>query len=232
MAQTESPKSALIIGASRGLGLGLSLELLKRGWEVTATVRSAAGGTGLEAYHERVTMDTVDINNLAMVDALAARMKSKLFDVVLVNAGIGGAAGKTAANVSPEDFTHLFMTNAVAPVRLAERLVGCVKPGTGIIAFMSSLLGSVTLRENSRMGLYGASKAALNSLTRGFAGELPDKSITVITMHPGWVRTELGGTDAPLDVDTSARGMANVLEEQAGTGGHRFLNYKGEELPW
>ena len=232
MAQTAPLKSALIIGASRGLGLGLSLELLKRGWAVTATVRSAAGGTGLEEYHERVTMDTVDINNLAMVDDLAARMRAKRFDVVVINAGIGGPPGKTAADVSTEDFAHLFMTNAVAPVRLAGRLIGCVKPETGIIAFMSSILGSVALRQTSGMALYGASKAALNSLTRSFVADLPDKTVTVITMHPGWVRTDLGGSNAPLDVDTSARGMADVLEAQAGAGGHRFLNYKGEELAW
>src|SRR5271168_4845086 len=96
----EEPKSALIIGASRGLGLGLSRELLKRGWRVTATVRSATGGTGLEAYHERVTMDTLDINNLSSVAAFVHRMEGKMFDVVLVNAGTGGPEGKTPETVS------------------------------------------------------------------------------------------------------------------------------------
>jgi NAD(P)-dependent dehydrogenase (short-subunit alcohol dehydrogenase family) len=232
MPQSEQVKSALIIGASRGLGLGLSLELLKRGWAVTATVRSAAGGTGLEAYHERVTMDTLDINNLSMLEAFVARMKGKVFDVVFINAGIGGPEGKTAAEVAPEEIAHLFMTNAIAPVRLAGRLIGCVKPETGILAFMSSRLGSVTLKDDPRLSLYSASKAAMNSLTKSFVPEIADTSITVITMHPGWVRTDMGGTGADIDVDTSVRGMANVLEEQAGTGGHRFLNYKGEELPW
>jgi NAD(P)-dependent dehydrogenase (short-subunit alcohol dehydrogenase family) len=232
MAPPEQVKSALIIGASRGLGLGLSLELLKRGWEVTATVRSAAGGTGLEAYHERVTMDTLDVNNLTMLDALAARMKAKTFDVVFINAGIGGPEGKTAADVAPEEIAHLFMTNTVAPVRLAGRLIGCVKPETGILAFMSSRLGSVTLKADPGMSLYSASKAALNSLTKSFVPAIADKSITVITMHPGWVRTDMGGSGADIDVETSVRGMANVLETQAGAGGHRFLNYKGEELPW
>jgi len=232
MSQSEPHKSALIIGASRGLGLGLSLELLKRGWAITATVRSAAGGTGLEKYHERVTMDTLDVNNLTMLDALMARMQGKMFDVVFINAGIGGPEGKTAADVAPEELAHLFMTNAVAPVRLAGRLIGCVKPETGILVFMSSRLGSVTLRDNPGMSLYSASKAALNSLTKSFVPTIADKSITVITMHPGWVRTDMGGSGADIDVETSVRGMANVLEEQAGAGGHRFLNYKGEELPW
>jgi len=228
----ETQKSALIIGASRGIGLGLSLELLKRGWRVTATVRTATGGTGLEAYHEHVAMDTLDINSLTSVAAFMTRMAGQVFDIVVINAGITGPEGKTAETVSNEDMTHLIMTNAVAPVRLAYKLLPMVKPGTGILAFMSSILGSVTNNAGGFAPLYSASKAALNSLTRGLVADLGDQEITVLSLHPGWVRTDMGGPHADIDVETSARGLADVLEAQAGAGGHRFLDYQGKTLPW
>jgi NAD(P)-dependent dehydrogenase (short-subunit alcohol dehydrogenase family) len=228
----KTRKSAMIIGASRGLGLGLSLELLKRGWHVTATVRSASGGTGLEAYHEQVTMDTLDINNLNSVDAFAVRMQDRIFDVVFINAGIGGPEDKSAADVTTEEMAHLIMTNAVAPVRLAGKLTPLLQPGTGILAFMSSILGSVALRTTGYVSLYSASKAALNSLTRSFVADLDTKAITVLTLHPGWVRTDMGGPNADIDVQTSVRGIADILEAKAGAGGHEFLDYKGDTLAW
>lgn len=228
----EARKSALIIGASRGLGLGLSQELLKRGWLVTATVRSATGGTGLEAYHGQVTMDTLDINSLSSVSAFVDRMAGKIFDVVVVNAGISGPEDKTAETVSNDDMTHLMMTNAVAPVRLAYKLLPMIRPGTGVLAFMSSILGSVASNNGGFAPLYSASKAALNSLTRSLVATVPEPEITVLSLHPGWVRTDMGGPHADIDVETSVTGLADVLAAQAGAGGHRFLDYQGNTLPW
>jgi NAD(P)-dependent dehydrogenase (short-subunit alcohol dehydrogenase family) len=228
----ENQKSALIVGASRGLGLGLARELLSRGWHVTATVRSVSKGTGLEEFHERVTMDTVDINNMATVDAFVTRVKSQIYDVVFINAGIGGPEGKTAETISTDEVTHIFMTNAIAPVRLAYKLLPTVKPETGILAFMSSRLGSVELGAHLTMPIYSASKAALNQLSRGFVAGMERDDVTVLTMHPGWVRTDMGGPHADIDVATSVKGIADVLEAKAGAGGHEFLNYKGETVPW
>jgi NAD(P)-dependent dehydrogenase (short-subunit alcohol dehydrogenase family) len=228
----EPQKYALIVGASRGLGLGLALEFLKRGWHVTATVRSAAGGTGLEKYHESVTMDTLDINNTAMIEAFISRMSGRMFDVVVVNAGISGPQDKTAATVAVEDLAHLMMTNAVSPVRLAEYLLPFVRAETGVLALMSSILGSVELKTATAASLYGASKAALNSLTRSFFAGLPAPKPTVVTLHPGWVRPDMGGAGADIDVETSVTGMADVLTAKTGAGDHEFLNYKGETLPW
>ena len=232
MAEEEHPqKSALIIGASRGLGLGLSLELLKRGWLVTATVRSAKGGTGLEEYHEAVTMDTLDINNLSNVGAFIDRMAGKQFDVVFINAGITGPENKTAETVSPEDVAHLMMTNAISPVRLATKLLHAIKPETGILAFMTSRLGSVATNNGGVLPLYCASKAALNRLSRSMVETLAPP-FTTLNIHPGWVRTEMGGPDADIDVETSVTGIANVLESQSGAGGQQFLDYTGKEIPW
>ncbi len=231
MAKSETAKAALIVGASRGLGLGLAKELLDRGWRVTATVRSAPKSSELLAYHDRVTLDTVDINNPSMVDAFVERVKHEVFDVVFINAGIGGPPGKTAADVTPEEMTHLFMTNAISPVRLAYKLLPTVKPETGILAFMSSVLGSVERNTHGTAPLYSASKAALNQLTRGFVAQLKEP-VTVLTLHPGWVKTDMGGPHAAIDVPTSVKGLADVLEAKAESGVHEYLDYRGESIPW
>jgi len=226
-----SAKSALIIGASRGLGLGLTKELLHRGWHVTATVRTASKDMGLEEFHHQVTLDTVDINNRRAVDAFVERVKSQSYDVVFINAGIGGPQGKTAETVTEEEMTHLFMTNAISPVRLAYKLLPTVKPGTGILAFMTSILGSVATDNAGFAPLYSASKAALNKLSREFVADLKT-DITVLSMHPGWVKTDMGGAGADIDVATSVKGMADVLDAKAGSGKHEYLDYRGKTIPW
>lgn len=231
MSKAGPEKSALIIGASRGLGLGLARELLHRGWQVTATVRSAPKHAELADYHGQVSMDTVDINNLTTVDAFVNRVKSQSFDVVFINAGIGGPDGKTAETVTPDEMTHLFMTNAISPVRLAYKLLPTVKTGTGILAFMTSILGSIETDSHGFAPLYSASKSALNRLTRSFV-EVMTEDITVLSMHPGWVRTDMGGEHADIDVATSVTGLADVLEAKAGSGVHEFLDYRGRTIPW
>lgn len=223
-------RQALIIGASRGLGLGLTKAYLRRGWDVLGTVRTAIVGAGLEDYYNQLTLDTVDINNLHMVEDFIARLHNRIFDVIILNAGIYGPLGRAAENVAPEDINHLMMTNAIAPIRLAERLAPKLRPETGVLAFMSSVLGSLEVNANDASPLYAASKAMLNRLTRAFAAE--HDYLTIVNLHPGWVRTAMGGENAPLDIDTSTAGMIDVLEARAGKGGHEFLDYRGKIIPW
>jgi NAD(P)-dependent dehydrogenase (short-subunit alcohol dehydrogenase family) len=232
MSTSAPPKNALIIGVSRGLGLGLARELLTRGWHVTGTVRGAAKGSGLDEFHGQVRLDTVDINNQGTVSAFLERIKHEVFDVAFINAGVSGPVDASADNVSSDEVNYIFTTNAISPVRLAGKLLPLVRRDTGILAFMTSGLGSVEGNVHATMPIYSASKAALNHLSRSFVAGLGDENITVLNIHPGWVRTDMGGEHADIDVATSVRGIADVLEAKAGAGGQEFLNYKGETLPW
>jgi NAD(P)-dependent dehydrogenase (short-subunit alcohol dehydrogenase family) len=226
---TAGSKSALIVGASRGLGLGLANELTGRGWSVTGTVRKMPSDR--RPFDEGVELALLDINEPAMVDKFLAGIKGKIFDVVFINGAIGGPQGKTAATATPDEITHLFMTNVISPVSLAYKLAPHVESKTGILAFMTSILGSVTLGAGSYAVLYSSSKAALNQLTRSFVAELkPD--FTVLSMHPGWVKTDMGGSGADIDVATSVSGIADVLAAKAGSGGHEYLDYTGKTIPW
>ncbi len=232
MAEDETKKSALIIGASRGLGLGLTKELLARGWLVTATVRSAARDPELQDYATALNLDTLDINNLTTINPFLERVKSQQFDLVYINAGILGPEDKTAETVTQDEMSHLFMTNAISPVRLAYKLLPLLTPETGVLALMTSVLGSIALHDHGSLPLYSASKAALNQLTRGLAAEPEAGNITVLSIHPGWVRTDMGGPNGEIDVATSVKGIIDVVEDKAGSKIHEYLDYKGETIPW
>ena len=229
-------KTALVVGASRGIGLGLVKELAGRGWSVIATRRSASSDKGLEEFAKssggKVRMESVDIEDPASIDTLAGRLKDQGFDLVFVNAGISGSHS-TMAKLTREDAAQVFMTNSVGPVHVAESLQDQVRDG-GVIAVMTSGLGSVAsdFHFGSGANLYSASKAALNKLTRGFAAVLGDRKITVLCMSPGFVRTDMGGPNAWISVEESAKGVIDVVEAKAGTGQHGFYGHDGNTVPW
>ncbi len=224
-------KNALIIGASRGLGLGLVKRLTEKGWAVTATVRDAHKADNLKAI-PGVHIQTLDMDEQSSLEVLTHNLKGQVFDVLFVNAGISGPMHDNPTDATAGELGQLFLTNAVAPIRVAKRFVNQIRPDTGIIAFMSSVLGSVTMPDAPEMALYKASKAALNSMTNTFVTQLGENKPTVLSLHPGWVRTDMGGEGADLDVATSVRGLVEQLERFAGKGGHHFVDYKGETIPW
>jgi NAD(P)-dependent dehydrogenase (short-subunit alcohol dehydrogenase family) len=228
-------RSALIIGASRGLGLGLSRELVARGWQVIGTARRPDTAKDLAAAARAaggaLSVEQLDILDPTQLQALSQRLAGLQLDLLLVNAGVSGPREQTVDNITAADIADVMLTNAFAPLRVAQRLLPLVQEG-GTVAFMSSYMGSVADNLTGGMDLYRASKAALNSLTRGFvATAAKDRDVHVLTLHPGWVRTDMGGAAAPLSIEQSVSGMANVLE--AGRAAkHQFLDYTGKELPW
>jgi NAD(P)-dependent dehydrogenase (short-subunit alcohol dehydrogenase family) len=228
---------ALVVGANRGLGLGLVRELLGRGYDVIATARSPDQAGELASVSAanpgRVTIERLDMNDLAALDGFGARVAGEVLDVLFVNAGVSGPAHKDGMQATPEEMGALMFTNAVAPIRLARHLLGNVREDSGVIAFMSSVMGSVADNIAGTSELYRASKAALNSMTRGFynAG-LGGRKITVLSLHPGWVRTDMGGPAAAVGIEESVKGLADVLEAQKGTHAHKFRDYRGEAIAW
>jgi NAD(P)-dependent dehydrogenase (short-subunit alcohol dehydrogenase family) len=228
-------RTALIIGASRGLGLGLTERFLERGWQVISTSRHT-GAEDLRALADRsdgrLTLETVDIDEEAQVADLHERLDRTRFDLVFVNAGTTHDRWETVAEVSTATFDRVMVTNALSPMRFVERFQDLVSP-TGTIGVMSSGQGSIA--NNTRVTgweIYRASKSALNQLMRSYAARHPDDRHALLLMAPGWVQTELGGPDASLTVDESTRGVADVIEAQAGKGGLQYLDHRGATLPW
>ena len=211
--------NALIVGASRGIGLGLVEEFVKRGWDVVGTVRGDASAGGLNAVARdsggKVTIERVDTADAASGAALRDRLGDTQFDLILVNAGVGGPASNPRT-VTDAEFSDLFITN---------------KPATGVVGLMTSQLGSIA-NNTGGTELYRASKAALNSFTRSFAARHKDKGFTVLSLHPGWVRTDMGGPNAAIDVATSVKGLVDVVERAQADRRDGFFDYSGKELPW
>jgi NAD(P)-dependent dehydrogenase (short-subunit alcohol dehydrogenase family) len=226
--------TALVIGASRGLGLGLAEEYLKRGWRVIATMRGNAR-TGLHDLMDRhgdlVEIEQLDINFPDQLAALRAKLEGRRLDLLFVSAGVANDPGETIADVSTEEFTRIMVTNALSPMRTVEALQHLV-PVAGAIAVMTSVLGSVADNESGGWEIYRASKASLNTLMRSFAARHSADPRTLFVIHPGWVRTDMGGPQADLSVSESVSGIADVIANNIGQPGLRFLDYRGGTVRW
>jgi NAD(P)-dependent dehydrogenase (short-subunit alcohol dehydrogenase family) len=227
-------RTALVIGASRGLGYALAAEYLGRGWQVTATVR----GFRRTALHDlarssggRLIAETVDITVPEEVAALRKRLAQATFDLLFVNAGVTNGPDETVADVSTDTFTRLMVTNALSPMRVVEALQDLVTPD-GTIAVMSSGQGSVANNTKGGFEIYRASKSALNQLMRSYAARHAGDPRTLLLMAPGWVQTALGGPGAPLTIGQSIPGVADTIEAQAGKGGLQYLDYQGKTVAW
>lgn len=231
---SETPqRTAVVIGASRGLGLAVTRELLDGGWAVTATVRGEPTGGLVELAKDNSSLRTIggmDITRDADIARLRERLGTGPLDLLYVNAGITNP-DEPIGEVTTETFTQVMVTNALAPMRVVEALVDLVAPD-GAIAVVSSRQGSISANTRGGYEVYRASKSALNQLMRSYAARGTYGQRTLLLLHPGWVRTELGGSDAPLDIEESARGLAQVLAEHAHDGGLQFLDYQGQIVPW
>ncbi|MFC0435961.1 SDR family NAD(P)-dependent oxidoreductase [Kutzneria buriramensis] len=222
---SATARHALIVGASRGLGLALTDEFLRRGWHVTATTR----GTVLPGK-ERLTVESLDMTSPAELAGLAERLADRRLDLLFVNAAID--QGDLPITEVPTDmFTEVMITNALSPLRTLEALRGLVAPG-GTVAVMSSEQGSIAGNTEPGYELYKASKAALNQLMRSYATRHADDGHTKLLIDPGHNRTRLGGPDAPLDPDETMPLVVDVLEAQAGADGLQFLDRYGKTVPW
>jgi NAD(P)-dependent dehydrogenase (short-subunit alcohol dehydrogenase family) len=222
----------LLAGASRGLGLGLARAYLEQGWQVIATARdpAAPGLSALAGAHPgRLRVEKLDITLADDTRALASALAGTTLDVIFVVAGMHIEQDTPIADVPPEAAAVEFMTNAIGPVALGDRLAGLAAPGATFV-FMTSILGSIASNAGGTVDLYRATKAALNMLGSCFA--LRHRENPVVLLHPGWVRTEMGGQAAPLDIETSVRGMVSVVADRRGKPGLVYLDYLGKTLPW
>jgi NAD(P)-dependent dehydrogenase (short-subunit alcohol dehydrogenase family) len=228
-------RRALIIGASRGLGWGLVRELVSEDWSVVGTVRDPQVHTPLHELQaenrQQVTIEQVDITQSAHLAALRSRHAGERFDLLFVVAGVSNDIHEPIGQVSTEEFVRVMVTNALGPLRAVETLIDLVTP-QGQVAAMSSELGSIADNTDGGWELYRASKASLNTLMRCLTARHADDTRTFYVVAPGWVRTDLGGEDAPLDIETSVRGVLRAMRARVGTRGLVFLDYRNEVLPW
>lgn len=220
--------NVLIIGASRGLGLEFVRQYRAAGARITATARDEAA---LERLREHGALALkLDVADTASVSGLAWLIDGEAFDVVVINAGVYGPSTSGLETPTEADFDAVMHTNVLGPMRVLPQIVDALAPGARV-AIISSKMGSIALRASTAGWLYRASKAAVNSVMKDASLALAGKA-TVISFHPGWVRTDMGGSGADIDASTSIAGMRTVLASVKPADTGSFFNYDGQRLAW
>ncbi len=211
--------SVLIIGASRGIGRELAEQYVRDGWQVIATVRSGDGPAGADVRH-------ADLNDEASLKALADGLAEPV-DVLVVVGGIG-IMDASIDQIDPHAWMQMMRTNALGPMLAIRQLAPHVKDG-GTVTALSSVLGSITTA-NQHYFSYRMSKAALNMGVAAYATQA-GRGLKVAVLHPGWVRTEMGGAGADIDVAESASGLRQAIAGLK-SGAVGYVDWKGRSLPW
>ena len=223
----------LVTGASRGIGLEFARALSARGDRVIAAVRDPAGATTLAALGPSVRIVALDVADPLSIAGLADRIGPTPIDVLINNAGIASRASKLLAQLDAEEIAHVLMVNAVAPILVARAVLPNLRAaGRRTIVQITSQLGSIANNTGGSSYGYRASKAALNQLNRSLASELRPDGFACLAIHPGWVKTDMGGTDADLTVEDSVSNMLRVIDGATPAQSGAFLSYDGTPLPW
>lgn len=218
----------LIIGASRGLGLEFVRQYRAAGAQVCATARDDAGLARISAMGAKPLK--LDVTSAVSVSGLAWQIDGENFDVVVINAGVYGPRTQGLDTPTEADFDQVMHTNVLGPMRLLPQLQDALAPGARI-AVLASKMGSIGLRASPAGWLYRASKAAANSVMKDASLVLAGRA-TLLSFHPGWVKTDMGGEGADIDAPTSVAGMRTVLASVKPADTGSFFNYDGQRLDW
>ena len=228
--------NVLITGANRGLGLGFVKNYLGKDVNVVSTTRDIKGSTELlalkEIFRDKLEIFELDLIKESAGDTIANLIGDRPIDILINNAGVGSTNQHFEA-VSPKPWLEVLKVNLIAPLMITQSIINNVKKGSDKkIYFLSSQLGSIGDNASGGMYIYRSSKTGLNQVVKSLSVDLKPQGITVVSLHPGWVKTDMGGPNAPVSIDESIKGMMQVIYATDIRDTGRFLNYDGKELPW
>ncbi|MGF6530957.1 MULTISPECIES: SDR family oxidoreductase [Paraburkholderia] len=224
-------KTVLIVGASRGIGREFAHQYKKAGWRVLATARDEASLEALEALGAETF--SLDITVPTEIAALGWKLDGERLDAALLVSGVYGPRTDGVETVTAEDFDEVMVTNVRGPMQLIPILLPLVEDANGVLAVLSSKMGSITEASGTTGWLYRVSKAALNDALK--IASLQTRRAACVALHPGWVRTDMGGAQAAIDPERSVSGMRQVLAQAAASHesfNGRFFQYDGTSLDW
>ena len=228
----------LITGSNRGLGLEWVRQCAGRGWRVFATCRdpdSAADLQDLADQYSSVSLHRLDVTDASQIDDLAESLGDEAIDLLVNNAGVYFERwGKdSVGSIRYEDWEETFRVNTLGPMRLTEASLPHLARGERpLVLAITSHMGSIADIETPRDYAYRSSKAALNAAMHGLAHELQPRGIGVLLLHPGWVRTRMGGSSAPISSKESVRGMLSLVDDYEPNLSGAFFRFDGTRMPW
>ncbi|MCL5668970.1 MAG: SDR family oxidoreductase [Gammaproteobacteria bacterium] len=227
----------LVTGTNRGIGLEFARQYAADGWRVYACCRHPDKARALQQLaekHKNISLHALDVADHKQIDALAGELHGVPIDILLNNAGVyAGNSDESLGSLNYPAWEKSFRINTLAAAKMAEVfLENVARSEQRLVAALSSLMGSMADNGSGGSYLYRSSKAALNAVMVSLAVDLKPRRIGVLILHPGWVKTDMGGPNAEISTETSVRGMRAVMDKFKLKDSGRFIAYDGEELPW
>jgi short-subunit dehydrogenase len=227
----------LITGTNRGIGLELTKIFAENNWDVIACCRNPKKAdklTALSKQYKNIMIHKLDVEDFNDIENLKETLKKTKIDILLNNAGIyGGQKGQFFGKIDYKSFKNTFKVNTLAPLKICETFIEQIKNSDKkTVAIITSMMGSISLNKDGKEFIYRVTKCAANMVVKCLANELQNDEVTVLAIHPGWVKTDMGGKDAPVTPEESAKGIYNILTKADKSTTGKFLDFQGNELPW
>lgn len=223
--------TVLITGANRGIGLEFTKQYAEAGWRVLACCRDSQSASALQSIattHVNVQIYALDVSDFAQIDALAQKLSNVAIDVLINNAGVYPGGGTNA-----NDWEKSFRINSMAPYKMADAYKAHIAKSTlKKLATLSSKMGSIDDNTSGGSYIYRSTKTAVNMVMKSLAIDLKPLGIAVVTLHPGWVQTDMGGSNALINAQTSVTGLRNVIDNLSLANTGKFIAYDGKEIAW
>jgi NAD(P)-dependent dehydrogenase (short-subunit alcohol dehydrogenase family) len=223
--------TALVLGASRGIGLEMTRQYLADGWTVYATHRGEPDRITLRDLGAQTLK--LDVQRAEDLAGIGWQLDGERVDVAVVNAGVYGP--RTSSVQQPptdEQFDLVMRTNVLAAMRLVPMLSPLLAPALGTLAFVSSRMGSIGEAGASYGMLYRVSKAAVNMIAKLAHVDFAPMGVRVVALHPGWVRTDMGGPNADVAVEDSVAGLRDVIARRDAYPAGGFYDWRGQPIAW
>lgn len=230
-------RSVLVTGANRGLGLEFVRQYALAGWKTYAACRSPKSATELKAlqdqHTDRITVLSLDVTDAAGVRAAAETLRGEPIDLLLNNAGVGSPPAQRIGSFDYAAWAKVLDANVLGPTRMIEAFVENVaKGGDKRIVTVTSRMGSIADNSSGGSYAYRSSKAGVNAAMKSFSIDLAPRGITCVVVHPGWVRTDMGGAGGKLAPAESVKSLRALIAGLKPADSGKFFNVDGEELPW
>ena len=226
----------LVTGANRGLGIEFVEQYLNEGNEVIATYRNENSSMDLiEMGNERSNLKLLqlDVSSNKSLNSFAENLGDSPIDIFINNAGVYGPRNSSFGNVDEENWIPAIKINAIAPILLTQLIIKNIRSGADKkLIYITSKMGSIDDNKGGGAYVYRSSKTALNAVVKSLSVDLENEGIVVALIHPGWVKTDMGGPNALIERDTSVRGMTEVISNLDITSTGNFYNYDGSIIPW